>query len=299
MAEFKTTHPEGGASFVDAASEVAETPSKIPLEAIEPKDENESIVLRALRAYKLLLNMPNNHTWSAEETEASEWLNNEFKPFDHPEYQSAALNLLKNNKETLSIDDVKYFFQISGKSEKNCISMMNSLSIPQGFSNGEWLDVRRTLITRYLDEIPENEDDPYNSPRLSYKYLIRPEVYGYLRGEDVEFAIGGAIKGHGSQEAARPERAAYIRAVLKDSLTNLDGEQKVVDEIQQLNDKYSSGHRLRLIEPYKDDRGVHSGSLVVEKMPQGSLVPYRPERVVETINPKLPMIAAQFDVIKI
>lgn len=304
----KTQKVEGGQSFVDADSEAivknAEKQNHIALEAIEPADENEAVVLRALRAKKKIMTVGFLDKLSPEEQIEVKWMQSELRMDKHPEYQRALFELLNKYAETINIGDAEYFFEIHGfpiALDTVLTSAGGGYIPPDGFSDGEWLDIRRTLITRYLDEIPEDQDDPYNSPVLWYNFLIRPEIYPYLRGEDVRFVVGGAIEGHGSQEQARPERAAYVRAILKDTLEHLDDEKAIVVELKQLKEKYpqpESGYiSFHFVHPYKSRDGIHGGYIEVQKMKSG-LRENTVEKVLETIRPRLPMIASQFDVIR-
>ncbi len=280
---------------------------KISLDEIEPSNQNkhEAEVLRAVKALKMLIEKKNPpselakdnvlrmviHPLSAEEEIEKEWFQNEFK-MKEDYNRRAMIDILKRYASLINIDDANYLLELLSYGEKEHFRIMSwntMLSVPKGFSEGDLLGIRRELIKRYLDEIPEDEDDPYNSPRLWYGHLIRSDVYCYLRGEQVDSIVSGAIRGYGSQDAARPDRVAYIRGILQDTLKNLDDEKSVVDELNELNKKYPlSNYTIAL-----EQRGNEQGIIVVTKLQKNG-----PDTVVETIGPKLPMIASEFNVIR-
>ena len=203
-----------------------------------------------------------------------------------PKLNMAIIGLLKNYGSRIEINDVNYFLSIlfsRGEQEYFRAAFSGTTSVPKGFSEGELLEIRRELITRYLDEIPEAEDDPYNHPRLWYLFLIRPDVYSYLRGEDVRQIVSEMIRGHASQEQAQPQRAAYIRGILKDTLENLDREESVVAELHALSQQYPHSEYL-----IRFARNIHSrepGKIIVEN---------NRNRMVRAIQPRLQMIAREF-----
>lgn len=270
---------------------------KVSLDSIQPRNENETVVLRAVKAYKMLVKKQTNPEFTEEERAESEWYRQEFD-MKRPELHRAMIDLLRDYGATIDIDDVNYFFNIlsRGKQEWFKLSLSGHVSgVPKGFSEGELLEIRRRLIQRYLDEIPEDEDDPYNSQRLWYLYLIRPDVFCYERGEDIQSLIGGAIDGYGSQEAARPDRAAYVRGILKDTLANLDREKEVVAKLDELRKRYPKPEYAIRFKPSGSGKG--NGNIVVSRHKvSGGMVDY--SDVVETITPEKPMIASDFNVIR-
>jgi len=264
---------------------------KINLDEIEPNGQHEADVLRAVKALKMLIKKGNPPSYTADEDIEREWLQNEFN-MKEADNRRAMIDILKRYASLINIDDANYLFELLFYGEKEHFRIISSgtmLSVPKGFSEGDLLEVRRKLIERYLDEIPEDEDDPYNSPRLWYGHLIRSDVYCYLRGEQVDSIVDGAIRGHGSQEAARPDRAAYIRGVLEDNIKNLDDEKSVVDKLNELSEKYPLRNYTIAFERSGNEQGI----IVVTKRQKSD-----PDTIMETIGPKLPMIASGFNVMR-
>lgn len=290
-----STEPKANEDVATAMSELVEALQsvncKLSLDSIQPRNENETAVLRAVKTIKMLLKKGYEPLSDAEEEERK-WFNQEFD-MKRPELHRAMIDLLRDYRATIDIDDVNYFFHILHRGEvehfKLSLGSTHLSGVPKGFSEGELLEIRRRLIQRYLDEIPEDKDDPYNSSRLWYLYLIRPDVFCYERGEDVQFLIGGAIDGYGSQEAARPDRAAYVRGILQDTLANLDNEKAVVTKLDELSKQYPSAEYT--IQFVRGDNG--RGNIVVNQRQTN-----KPDKVVETLMPEKPMIAADFNVIR-
>ncbi|PIZ71796.1 hypothetical protein COY07_04285 [Candidatus Peregrinibacteria bacterium CG_4_10_14_0_2_um_filter_43_11] len=262
---------------------------KVSLESLEPRSDYEANALRAVKALKMLLKKGNNQDLTATEEEEAEWYQMEFD-INVPGNRNAVISILRDYAETVDLDDVKCFFGVLNRGSNQewfRTSFSGMTGVPKGFSKGDLLEIRRTLIQRYLDEIPENEDDPYNSPKLWYGYLLRPDVYCYERGEDVRFLVDGAIQGYGSQEAARPDRAAYVRAVLEDTLKNLNHEKDVVAKLEQLYEQFPSyDYTFSFVH-----RAKGRGEIVIQES-------HVDKKVVRNIRPEKPMIAQDFNVIR-
>lgn len=302
MDEFtiKARHPrEGGASFVDAASEVTETPSKISLEAIEPKDENEKMALRAVRAQKSAFK---NYTTGEENSEVA-LLQKEF--IREPENQDSVKQLLKEYSSTLELKDIDYFLTLLVAGSFPCEPLVYfkmatyDYSHPQGFSQGDWLDIRRTIIKRYLDEVSTDEELWGSHERVPIQLgnLIRDQVYCYTRGEDVLPLMQHGQDLRADQNRCRPEDRpqwnAYIHAVLRDTLDNLDNEQLVVDEINELSRRVREDGdtvKFNVVNPSIDNGGMYEKGYLEVRDREG--------KVVETIRPKLPMIAGEYKILQ-
>lgn len=260
---------------------------KVSIDTLEARNDDEALVLRGLKILKRCLTRQAND-------EDKLIKPGEFdKDFDmkQPKLRRAMIDLLKDFGVTLDIDDVGYFFWLLSRGESEpTIRSSYACGMPKGFSEGDLLEIRRTFIQRYLDEIPEDEDDPYNSPRLWYGYLIRPDVFCYERGEDVRFIVSEAIRREA--EAVRPDRAAYIRGILKATLDNLNGEKDVVARLKQLYEQYPSpDYTFEFVDKRGPDYKIVAGEIIIKKS-DGD------KKVVKTVRPEKPMIAQDFNVIR-
>lgn len=249
-----------GNAIVDISKALNFVTCKVSLENIEPRDEFEAYVLRAVRSFKMQRSQPENKKFTCEEIEEIQWRR---RSFDLSMFglRDVLIKLLKDYGEVLDIDDVQYFFGFLYEGEKEHFFTYN-LDAPKGFSEGDLLEIRRVFIQRYLDELPEGEVQTCKFKSLWFIYLIRQDIYCYERGENVLYIIENVIKEIGHPEESRQKKVDYVREVLTITLENLDNEKNVVAELEELKKKNSHLDYAISFERLEDGRVELPGFIV-------------------------------------